>query len=211
MPSKLIVGLGNPGLMYQNTWHNAGFWVVDHIALKKNCSFQKGSGDFLVSSFHSPTKVYLIKPTTFMNLSGIAVSQALNFYKIQLEDLLVVFDDHDLWLGTIRIRASGSDGGHKGMKSIIEQLKTNQFSRLRIGIRIDVENRRKHLAHQVLSEPPLTLREEINQIIERASFVVDYFIENGISKTMNQFNIRKKKPVDDTLGEENSSATPKVE
>lgn len=210
MPCKLIVGLGNPGKEYQNTWHNAGFWVIDNFAQRKNCSFKKGYGNFLVAADSKSENFLLLKPTVYMNLSGIAVYQAIRYYKIRLEDLLIIYDDHDLPLGMLRLRSKGSDGGHKGVKSIIEHLNTKDFPRMRIGIRTRESETKQHLVNTVLSAPPKELEEIVKQVIVRASDAIECFLEFGIEKAMNIFNERKRKPADDNQSKENSSASPEV-
>lgn len=199
LSSILIVGLGNPGREYNDTWHNAGFWVLNHIAQKWNCSFQQSRYDYQYCKWVFENRnVYLIKPTTFMNLSGFSVVQALNFYKISHDDMLVIYDDHDLNLGSIRIRTSGSDGGHRGMKSIIEQLSSTQFPRIRIGIRKSQERVEKSLATTVLSNPHERDRTIIQEVIEKCCGAVESYVVNGIQQTMNKFNV-KTKPADDTV------------
>ena len=137
---KLIVGLGNPGPEYSDTRHNVGFWVADELAKRHQAKFRQsarwqartariagdGAGD------HGD--VLLAEPMTFMNLSGRAVRELVTFYKIEIADMLVMVDDADLPLGKLRIRMGGSAGGHNGLKSIIQELGTQQFSRLRIGV-----------------------------------------------------------------------------
>ena len=133
---KLIVGLGNIGPKYTFTRHNAGFMLVDSIALNANLNFKENSRlKCLTTNFRNETGDYLIiKPTTFMNLSGEAVRAVMDYYKIPIEDVLIIFDDLSLEMGKIRFRANGSDGGHNGIKSIIQHLGTQSFARLKIGI-----------------------------------------------------------------------------
>ncbi len=132
---KLICGLGNPGDKYARTRHNVGFRVLDLLAQKLNFPEFSEKGKYLLSEKgRGENKIFLMKPLTYMNLSGEAVMEVLNFYKIEPKDLLVVYDDVDLPLGKLRYRDSGSAGTHNGMKSIIEQLATLDFPRLRVGI-----------------------------------------------------------------------------
>jgi PTH1 family peptidyl-tRNA hydrolase len=131
----LIVGLGNPGQQYSGTRHNAGFMVLDFLAEKNNLTYadSKWKASFVKGvAWNEP--VVLLKPATYMNLSGMAVVQAAHFYKLQAADILVIHDDLDMDLGRIKMVAGGGDGGHKGIRSIIEQLGTKDFSRLKIGI-----------------------------------------------------------------------------
>jgi len=131
----LIVGLGNPGYEYSFTRHNVGFLVVDRLATLLHREFHTGSGNYwLAECSLKNSDVTLLKPTTFMNNSGFAVKEYCETYSIPYQNILVVSDDFQLPLGTIRIRPSGSDGGHNGIASIIYQLETDQFPRLRCGI-----------------------------------------------------------------------------
>ena len=129
---KLIVGLGNPGKSYENTRHNIGFMIIDHFANTTNWK-NKWSALYTEIIINNE-KVLLIKPQTFMNLSGNALIEFANFYKINLEDILVIQDDLDLEVGKYRLKINSSSGGHNGIKSIIERLGSNSFARLKIGI-----------------------------------------------------------------------------
>ncbi len=140
---KLIIGLGNPGKQYQNTRHNAGFMVLDNIAKHSGLCPSGEILDFLLNkklksriaeSYRNAEKVILAKPDTFMNLSGIAVNKIMQFYKASIEDLLVISDDIDLPLGEARVRQIGGSAGQKGLQNIIDELGTNEFCRIRIGI-----------------------------------------------------------------------------
>ena len=135
---KLIVGLGNPGRRYQYTRHNLGFMFVDEIARAFNLKFSKDRNlKSLITSFHlADERIIIIKPQTYMNLSGNAVRIVADYYRIDYEDIIVVYDDLDLPEGKIRIRKSGTSGGHKGMANIIEMLRTDSIKRIRIGIGI---------------------------------------------------------------------------
>lgn len=131
----LLVGLGNPGLKYKLTRHNAGFLVIDQIAQKHRIQLDKKEFQSIYGKVRiGDREVLLAKPQTFMNLSGEAVARLVNFYKINLKQVLIIFDDMDLPFGTIRLKQSGSSGGHKGLASIINLLGTSQIPRLRIGI-----------------------------------------------------------------------------
>ena len=132
----IIVGLGNPGAEYANTRHNAGFWFVDEVARKFGGVFKsekKFNGELARSVIHG-RDVLLLKPTTFMNLSGQALQSLMNFYKVAIENVLVVHDDLDLPVGTIRLKQGGGHGGHNGLRDIIARCGGNNFQRLRIGI-----------------------------------------------------------------------------
>ena len=133
---KLIVGLGNIGQKYTFTRHNVGFMLADSIALNNNLTFRENSRlkCFMTNLRNGLDDYLIIKPTTFMNLSGEAVRAVVDYYKIPIEDVLIVYDDLSLELGKIRFRANGSDGGHNGIKSVIQHLGTKDITRLKIGI-----------------------------------------------------------------------------
>lgn len=132
---KLIAGLGNPGARYANTRHNVGFMVLDRLAEKLNTSFDKKDGDALYAvGRYQGEKLLLLKPQSFMNLSGFPLVSLANFYKVDYSDIMVIYDDLDLPPALVRLRASGSSGGHKGMLSIIEQTGKEQIARIKIGI-----------------------------------------------------------------------------
>lgn len=133
---KLIVGLGNPDDKYKNTFHNLGFMCVDKLAEKLNVNFDKTKCRALVAeTFVNGEKVIIAKPQTYMNLSGESVSELVSFFKIDLKDLIVVYDDFDLYQGECRIRESGSSGTHNGMRNIVERLGKTNFPRIRIGFK----------------------------------------------------------------------------
>jgi len=133
---KLIVGLGNPGKKYENTRHNAGWMVLDRLAVRLGISFskEKFKGRLAEISLDDGRKVFLLKPLTFMNLSGESVGEFARFYKLKPQEILVVYDDLDLPLGKLRLRLKGSSGGHRGVLSIEQHLGSREFPRLRIGI-----------------------------------------------------------------------------
>ncbi len=188
MSTAIIVGLGNPGNRYRDTWHNAGFWIVDRFAGNAALSFRSGRSDYHYAKGEwEGSSVLLVKPTTFMNLSGHAVADVLNFFNGDPSQLFVIYDDHDLKLGSLRIRRSGSDGGHKGVRSIIECLGTQVFNRLRLGIR-PADGVSGNLVNKVLSAPPDDLRKTIDEISDRAVQAVECYIKSGIVVAMNQFN-----------------------
>ena len=133
---KLFVGLGNPGHKYKNTHHNLGFMVLDSIALAKGLEFKNWDNVADISFYEGSSigRVWLLKPTTFMNLSGDAVSSFAKYYKISTEEIVICYDDFSIPLGGYKIRMSGSAGGHNGIKSIIERLHTDKFPRIKFGI-----------------------------------------------------------------------------
>ncbi len=184
----LVVGLGNPGDQYENTRHNAGFRVVDELADR---------GDFPVQrlKFHALTNtaviggqgVLVMKPVTYMNLSGEAVGEAARFYKLPPDHVLVISDDVDLPLGKLRLRKGGSAGGHNGLKSIIQHLGTDQFPRLKVGV-----GGKPHpdydMADWVLGKLQGEDKKAMDEAARRAAQAVECLLSQGMDKAMNQYN-----------------------
>ena len=185
---KLIVGLGNPGPRYKNTRHNVGFRVIDELLQRSPTTKLENLYESLVARTSvAGCEVILAKPLTYMNHSGRAVSEMVHQFDIALESLCVVYDDLHLDIGVLRIRRAGSDGGHKGLKSIQNLLNTQAFPLLRIGIgKPDTE----HWTDYVLSEFSSSENEEIDYTIQRAADAIEILIADGIQKAMNQFNGR---------------------
>lgn len=186
--SWLIVGLGNPGEKYENTRHNVGFQVVDELAERQNAPVQKLKFKALTNLLTiSGEKVLVMKPVTYMNLSGEAVRPAADFYKIPPERILVISDDTALDLGKLRIRTKGSAGGHNGLKNIIQHLGTDQFPRVKIGV-----GEKPHpdydMADWVLSRFTGEDLKTITQAVKRAADAVECFVREGPDKAMNRFN-----------------------
>ncbi|OLC45509.1 MAG: aminoacyl-tRNA hydrolase [Acidobacteria bacterium 13_1_40CM_65_14] len=181
---KAIVGLGNPGSEYKGTRHNVGFEVVDELARRWKVRLKswKSRANLVLVRDHD---VLLVEPKTFMNLSGQAVSGVMAFYKIQPADVLVVVDEVQLPLGKLRLRRSGSAGGHNGLKSVIEHVGTD-FPRLRIGV--DRGDRNWDLADRVLSRFPADEREIVDAAIARAADAAETFVSDGVELAMNRFN-----------------------
>jgi peptidyl-tRNA hydrolase, PTH1 family len=183
---KLVVGLGNPGTKYQGTRHNVGFEVIDRLAQGgSRPSFSRKFDGLAAETEIDYRRVLLLKPETFMNLSGRSVAQALRFYKLEPTDLLVVCDDLSLPLGKLRLRPGGSDGGQKGLRDIAAQLGSDQFPRLRIGIG---ENEGVDAADYVLSRFRGTERNAIDDALILASQAVAVWVTQGIDAAMNRFN-----------------------
>ena len=184
----IIVGLGNPDKKYQNTRHNCGWMALDHIAEKNSCrvnriKFKSYCGECVIGG----KKVLLMKPTTYMNNSGQAVVEAMNFYKIQPENVIVIFDDVSLDVGKMRIRAKGSDGGQKGMRSIIYRSGSDNFPRIKIGIGAK-PNPNWDLADWVLSKFTDGERETLDKMFENAFEAVKLITDGKIDRAMNIFN-----------------------
>ncbi len=185
---KLVVGLGNPGTAYERTRHNVGFRVVDKLAAKLGWKWsERRSRAILASGTLGPEKVVLVKPLTFMNLSGEAVGELVRWYKVQPEDVLVVYDELDLPAGKIRLRARGSAAGHNGLRDIIAHLHTDAFPRLRIGIDHPKHSRMSGKDH-VLGVPPLDERVLLEAAEDRAVEAIEMWISQGIDATMNTVN-----------------------
>lgn len=182
-----IVGLGNPGLKYENTRHNAGFLTIDYLANKfgidvKKSKFKSLYGQGVISG----QKVMLVKPQTYMNNSGEAVREIKNFYKFDIDKLIVIYDDIDIEFGTIRIRKKGSAGTHNGMKSIIYQIQDDKFPRIKIAVGKKPEY--MDLANFVLSGFTEKEAEVIREEIKLAANSIETMIESSIDMSMNKFN-----------------------
>jgi PTH1 family peptidyl-tRNA hydrolase len=183
---KLIIGLGNPGRKYTHHRHNVGFQCLDRLAQAHGLSFtQRRAKASLALGKIADVGVVLARPLTYMNLSGQAVRQLVSFYKLSLEDILVIYDDLDLPLGTIRLRPTGGSGGHKGMHSIIEALGSQAFPRLRVGIGRPPGN---DAVNYVLSE--FTADEQITlaSVYEKVVAAVEFFLRESIEAAMNAYN-----------------------
>ena len=183
----LIIGLGNPEEEYSKTRHNMGFNTINKLAQKQNIQINKTKYEGLYETTTiEGKKVILIKPQTYMNLSGNCVKQFVDFYKIEKENILVIYDDMDIEPGTIKIRKKGSAGGHNGMKSIIQMLGTEEFPRIRIGI-----GRPEHNGDEINYVIGAIPKEEIPKLeegTEKAKEAVIEILKNGIDKAMNKFN-----------------------
>ena len=180
---KVLVGLGNPGSKYSNTKHNFGFWIIECFLKQSSLTLQAGKGDY---HYIKTNDFYLVKPMSYMNNSGLALSQFINYYKINIDDLLIVYDDIDLSLGTIKYKKNGGSGGHKGVESIIYQLNNDNFHRLRLGIATDEKMR--PLEKYVLSPFHKSDRPEIDNVINKSYDSINYYLESSIEETMNKFN-----------------------
>jgi PTH1 family peptidyl-tRNA hydrolase len=191
---KLIVGLGNPGSEYENTRHNAGFMVLDELARRH------AAGAVARGRFHAATlecmvgheKVLLVKPTTFMNRSGLSVGEALRFYKLEpADDLLVVVDDVNLPLGGIRLRPKGGDGGHNGLADVARAVGGDGYARLRLGV--DSKPEGGSQVGYVLGRFTQEQSEALAPALKRAADAVECWVSSGITEAMNRFNTPEEK------------------
>lgn len=183
----LIAGLGNPGKQYEKTRHNIGFMVLDLIAEELGTVINKIKFKALYSDvYYKEEKLILLKPMTYMNLSGESVKEAVSFYKLPLSSLIVVYDDMDLPLGRIRIKKGGSSGGHKGIESIIYQLNSEEFTRIRVGIGKPKPGQ-DTISH-VLGTFQEDERDKAREIIQLAAKAALCVVEKGIENAMNVYN-----------------------
>ncbi len=184
---NLVTGLGNIGAKYTFTRHNAGFMVVDSLALNNSETFKENSKlKSLITKIRlNGEDTLLVKPTTYMNLSGEAIRAVIDYYKIPVENTLVVYDDLSLDLGKIRFRASGSDGGHNGIKSIIQHLGTNKFARLKIGIGPQPGIPSEAFVLQNFGNDE---SDKLKTVINKSTEAIEYYFANGIEKTQNSYN-----------------------
>lgn len=187
---KLIVGLGNPGARYRHTLHNIGFEVVDELARRQGATFESAPTDAMMARVRGLGEggLLLVKPLTFMNVSGKAVGDLQRFFKIACDDVLVIVDDVNLPAGQLRARTGGSAGGHNGLKSIIAALGSEAFPRLRVGV--GRGDPRRDLADHVLGRVPQELRETLAMATTTAADATELFITSGIAEVMNRFNRR---------------------
>ena len=183
----LIVGLGNPGKEYEKTRHNVGFMFVDDLAEKYNATFKlEKKHQAMIAEFKiNNQKHYLLKPMTYMNLSGIAVRSFCDYYKIPANEIFIVVDDLDLDTGRIRIRKNGSSGGHNGLKSIFAHMNTENIYRMRVGIH---NNKQTDTKDYVLGRFGVADMESINKTISLSRNITDDLIDKGIDYIMNKYN-----------------------
>lgn len=194
---KVVVGLGNPGLEYRDTRHNVGFEVVERLS-RLLAPGQAPRGAFnsaIIEAFDESEKIVLVQPLTFMNRSGSAVGEIMRFYKLDLEDLLVVVDDVSLPVGDLRFRASGSDGGHNGLSDIAAHLSSLEYHRLRVGIGEPGQIPRRNY---VLGKFTQEQRADLDPALERAAKAVQRWATDGITTAMNEYNTRTPRPNSET-------------
>jgi len=181
---KLIVGLGNPEKKYEYTRHNSGFRVVDFYATKNNLTFKTKFNSLYTENMVNNEKLILVKPQTYMNLSGTAVKKFVDFYNIPLEDLIIIYDDVDFEVGKFKIKRGGSSGGHNGINNIIDNLKTNNIQRIRIGI----SKNQIPLIDYVLGKFSKEENEKIDSLLPILANVIDDFSICNINKLMEKYN-----------------------
>lgn len=184
-PMHLIVGLGNPGKEYEKTRHNAGFMVLDELAKKLNVQFDKNKFKGKIAEGRIGTKkVLLLKPETYMNLSGESIVEAADFYKIPNEEILVIFDDVSLEVGKLRIRKKGSSGGHNGIKSTIFHLSTENFPRIKVGVGAPKHDMVNHVLGKFQEEE----LEKMDKTIAASVDAVFAILNNGVDSAISEYN-----------------------
>ncbi|NLY21285.1 MAG: aminoacyl-tRNA hydrolase [Tissierellia bacterium] len=185
-----IFGLGNPGKKYENTRHNIGFNVIDELAKRSGVELNKIKFKSVYQEvFIGGEKVLLVKPQTFMNNSGQAVRELVDFYKLDSDEIVVIYDDIDIDFSALRIKAKGSAGTHNGMKSIINHLQSDAFTRLKIGV--GKKDARMDLADFVLSRFSKDEQDDIDIAIKYAADAVEDIVVNGVEHSMNNYNGKK--------------------
>ena len=184
---KVIAGLGNPGSKYDKTPHNIGFCIVDLLAEKLNAGWTKSSNfrAYTAKTTFNGIQLLLVKPQTFMNLSGSSISLVLRYFRCKPDDFTVILDDADLPLGRLRIRGKGSAGGHRGLTSIIESLGTDDFARVRVGIGREIKG---NLVNHVLSKFGKESEDVVDGSVQTAVDATMCLIENNLNESMNQYN-----------------------
>lgn len=183
---KIIVGLGNPGSEYSMTRHNVGFMAIDELARTWGISSWKKRNQALVAEYRGSEPVVLVKPQTFMNLSGVAVGEVARWYKVAPEDIIVIFDDMDLPIGRLRLRTKGGSGGHRGIESLLTHLTNDSFNRVRIGI--DRPPTNWQVVDYVLSSFTPEEQPLLKEAITRAAEATECIVKQGMSKAMNVYN-----------------------
>ena len=190
--TKCVVGLGNPGAEYSLSRHNIGFRVVESIAALLNTKMRRGAGEFMYARcVHDELDFLIVEPQTFMNRSGTAVQEAMRQFHLTPEQFLVVFDDFQLPLGTLRMRKEGGDGGHNGIGSVIDELQTADIARLRVGIAgssCPKEGRKEQMANYVLSPFEKDEEERVEKMIVLARDATLDWVHSGLEHAMSKFN-----------------------
>lgn len=182
---RLIVGLGNPGKEYCNTRHNVGFMVLDSWMKNNNYHFDKKkfNGEYAVIKINGEDVLFL-KPLSFMNLSGTVVRDFINYFKIDVNDLFVIYDDKDIELGCVKLKSNGSSGGHNGIKNIIENLKTEKFNRLKVGL----SKNNVDMVSFVLGKFSSEEKCKINDVLKVTDSIIDDYFTISFDNLMNKYN-----------------------
>ena len=204
---KLIVGLGNIGKEYENTRHNIGFMVIDELARRWGTSFNKTERNAMYAEHRAPEKVLLLKPTTYMNLSGVAVGAFSNYYNVDPENIAVIQDDMDMPCGQLRIRRKGSAGGHNGIKSVQEHLGTSEFPRFKIGIGHPVRDNKaviSHVLHGFKGEEKIV----IDDAVKKMADALERWLKEDIDLVMQDYN---KKPAKEKQEKKSAEEKDKAE
>lgn len=197
---RAIIGLGNPGDRYAKTRHNAGFMVIDELAQRWQVSFKPGKGSYVFAK-SAQWDAILMKPTTYMNNSGQAVRHLIDYFKIDTEDCMIVFDDLDILFPEVRLRKQGGAGTHRGMQSVIQHLNDTNFPRTRMGIGGDQGRR---LSEDFVLEN--YSKDDFNVLpeqLEKAADALEFWLKDDIDSTMNRFNVNPRKAQAEDLKEEN--------
>lgn len=183
---KLIVGLGNPGKEYENTRHNMGFRALECYAMNKNIKFDKKKFNGIYSEYnYNNEKIILLKPQSYINLSGEVIKKFVDFYKIDISDILIICDDLDIPVGTVKIKYKGGSGGHNGLKNIESYLKTKEYKRVKIGIS---NNKNIDTKDYVLSKIDYQTNKEIDKIISMIPDIIDDYLTISFDNLMNKYN-----------------------
>lgn len=183
---KLIVGLGNPGREYENTRHNAGFRFIDEYAKAKNLTFSKEKFKGLYAEFNKNNeKIILLKPQKYMNLSGEVVKAFIDFFKIKVEDILIIIDDLDTEIGHLKVKIKGSSGGHNGLKNIEQNINTKEYKRVKIGISND---KSKDKIDYVIGKVSKEELQKMNSVNKYSEELIDDFLTMNFDNVMNKYN-----------------------
>jgi PTH1 family peptidyl-tRNA hydrolase len=184
---KMIIGLGNPGKQYEKTRHNVGFHVIDELSDRLSAPAIQSKFNGMYTIVHRPEgKVMLVKPLTYMNLSGECVRPMMDYFQVDVEDIVVLYDDLDIEPGTIRLRQKGSAGGHNGMKSLIAHLGTDQFNRIRIGVGRPIGGMK--VADYVLSPFSKDEKPLIEDMVQKSASACEAWLGKPFNDVMNNFN-----------------------
>ena len=183
---KLIVGLGNPGKEYENTRHNVGFMVIDELLNKLgNPNLKEKFNGLFCECDINGNKFILLKPQSYINLSGEVISKYINYFDIKIEDIIIINDDMDLDLGRYRLKPSGSSAGHNGLKNIEQNLKTDEYKRLKIGISINKNIEARDYVLGKFSKEEMSI---INEVIKKATEIVENYLNISFEELMNKYN-----------------------